>query len=388
MILALIVMLAASALEPTMGADICVTARNGVTSACVNTTTGVVTSLNISATHFGVTLRNVLGGGARIQSVPIVAINASTGCITVTTTWSIDGDRRAPAGATATTVETLSAGDTSIRWHIKVDGSSPAPWSVPISTVANFSSDSVAALKLWAPWDRGAYTNFPRTFVDPLLPSDNEAHGWWDGCYRLGSPRGVSCGDYIVAPLVALLSAQPSGPMGDIGFSLILSPDDAPFDTWLYLRNSSSSLEWQRTHQRIASGTAPVSLTLDIVGHAADWRSSLRWAVDAYASFFEPVNAEVFASVAGTGSYSYYLGNLTNPALQDMAYKCNWDLSGAYQLLSSLSIPTPIHVYAVATIAIKLHCSCASLCRRCRAFFPLHGNVSPADAVAGYPVAQ
>ena len=136
--------------------------------------------------------------------------------------------------------------------------------------------------------------------------------------YRLGSARSsdvngretldaaaeVACAasDFISVPLVTVLAADPASD-ADAGFSLILSPDDPPYDTCLLVTGSTRSYTFQRFHHRLGASTPPVELHMSIVGHAADWRSGLGAAVAASPEHFEPVNPEVFECCAGTGSY-------------------------------------------------------------------------------------
>lgn len=177
--------------------------------------------------------------------------------------------------------------------------------------------------------------------------------------YRLGSPRSsdvgggsdsdrrgaappagngaaaptaaVACAasDFISVPLATVVAADPAAD-ADAGFTVLLSPDDAPYDTCLAVSGSTRAFTFQRFHHRLSSGGPPVELHLGIAGHAADWRGGLGAAVAASPAHFEPVNADVFACCAGTGSYSWYIGALNETALDAVDYAVNWDLSGRF----------------------------------------------------------
>ena len=306
---------------------LCVSSKDNTLQVCVDVGLGSIVSIDIgngTAVYKQVNFQTELGAASARVGLPVVSQASAGGEISITQNWTFAADHRAPAGAGAVVVDTLSSGVSSVQWHVRIEGTVAAPWSVPITTNASFGSDTTR-LKLWSMWDRGAHKSFPNTLIDALQPSDQLESGWWDGCYRLGNPRGVGCNDFIVVPLVSVLACDGA----DAGLTLMLSPHDTVMDTWLYLQGSQGSFALQRTHYRIAAGS-PVLLQADLVGHAGDWRAGLGWAVAAYAAYFEPANPEVFAVAAGTGSYSYYIGNLTSPSLKAMAYQVNWDLSGRF----------------------------------------------------------
>jgi hypothetical protein len=124
----------------------------------------------------------------------------------------------------------------------------------------------------------------------------------------------------ITTPLATVIDLA-----ADNGVSLMLSPNDAPLDLWLYL-DQSGSYNFQRLYHRITSSNT-IILDMDLYSHAADWRGGLAWAVEAYPEFFEPINPAIF-QMAGLGSYTSYWGNLTDAAFKEMGYRLDWDLSG------------------------------------------------------------
>lgn len=321
----------------------CIASPDLSLSLCVDPATGAVASLttrSLSLSNSTTSLATLLGASATRSGPPTVAQASPGAPITITQMWLAAPGSGAPPGAGARVVDTLSTGSaqgpSSIDWAVSIEGLVAAPWSLPIVTSASLGAGDVSRLKLWAPWDRGSATNFPRTFVDPLQPSDTLPAGWWDGCYRLGNGRGPEgCGDFVGTPLLTLLAADPAL---DAGVSLLLSPRDAPLDTTLNLRGTAGAWDFTRTHARLALGLR-LELHLALAAHEGDWRAGMGWAARSFPEFFEPANPEAFAAVAGTGSYSWWLGNITSPSLGAMGYKTNWDLSGRFFPYMGMFLP-------------------------------------------------
>jgi hypothetical protein len=277
-----------------------------------------------------------LGDGAfAIGAVNVSQFPAGSGPITVVRKWNFSASSGVLGGAVVT--ETLAARNTSVRWHVSVLGDSATPWSVPILTNLTFGLNASKGLKVWAPWDRGSSVGWSETWIDPLQPSDALPGGWWDGIYRYGNARDGKS-DFIVAPFVTILSADPDAL--DAAISAHAAPTDVPMDTHLLLQGASvGGVCFSRAHHRI-SNFAPVELDIDLVGHEADWRAALGWNTQAWAEYWEPHNPEVFPSSAGTGSYSYWLGSLDQtPSYNAMAYKTNWDLSGRFFPYMGMFLP-------------------------------------------------
>lgn len=304
---------------------LCISSADGSLSACVDAASGLVTSLAPrGAVPWSSNASTTLGAGATRSGAVAVSQAPPGGVITIVQRWCFAAGG---AGACATVTDTLSARASSVRWHISVAGDSAAPWSVPIISTLGFGLAQSQALKAWAPWDRGSSAGWSANWVDPLQPSDVLAGGWWDGIYRLGNSRDGRS-DFIIAPIATVIAADPDAL--NAGVSLHLAPTDVPMDTHLLLLRDEGGLAFSRAHHRI-SNFAPVDLDLDLVGHEADWRAALAWSVAAWPQWWEPHNPEVFATSAGTGSYSWWLGSLDqNPEYEDMAYRVNWDLSGRF----------------------------------------------------------
>ena len=318
-------------------APLCVTSADGSLAACVDAATGLITSLaprGVGA-PWATNASTALGAGATRAGAAAVSQQPG-GAISIVQRWCFAPGGGAPPGACANVTDTLSARASSVRWHVSVAGDAAAPWSVPIETLLSFGLAQSQALKAWAPWDRGSAGGWSASWVDPLQPSDVLPGGWWEGTYRLGNCRDGN-GDFIVAPLATVLSADPDAL--DAGVSVHLAPTDVPMDTHLLLHGNEGGLTFSRAHHRISS-FAPVELDLDLVGHQADWRAALAWSVAAWPQWWEPHNPEVFATSAGTGSYSWWLGSLDQtPSYESMAYKVNWDLSGRFFPCAFLRVP-------------------------------------------------
>ena len=326
------VLAAASALalataSPAPPSLLCVSSADSSLSVCVDPASGAVASLAprgaAAAAPWACNANTSLGGGAVAAGPAAVSQAPGGGAISVVRRWAFGPGAPAGVGGAVVT-DTFSASATSVRWHVSVAGTAAAPWSAPIVTSVAFGLAASQALKIWAPWDRGSAGGWSPGRVDPLQPSDVSSGGWWDGSYRLGNPND----DFIVAPLAAVLAADAGAQ--DAGVSVSLAPTDVPMDTHLFLEGSAGAFSFSRRHHRISS-FAPVELDVDLVGHEADWRASLAWSVAAWPDYWQPANAESFATCAGTGSYSWYEGTLAQtPPYAAMAYAVNWDLSGRY----------------------------------------------------------
>jgi len=306
---------------PVATSTYCVSAADGSLTVCVDAASGLVASLappNAPA-PWPVNASTQLGGGSSPGAAAVS--QGEDGSITVVRPWAFSSS----AGGAVVT-DTFSVAPTSVRWHASVLGTSATPWSVPIETTVAVGGEASLSKKFWAPWDRGSDDGWTAKWVDPLQPSDVLSGGWWSGTYRLGNGRDG--GDFVVAPLATVISADADA--SDSGVSLMLAPTDAPMDTHLYTDGANGSFTFSRAHHRI-SNFAAVELDADLAGHRADWRASLGWSVALWADWWEPVNSEVFATCAGTGSYSWFEGTLEqDPPYTSLAYKTNWDLSGRY----------------------------------------------------------
>ena len=150
----------------------------------------------------------------------------------------------------------------------------------------------------------------------------------------------VPASDHVIHEMATVLD-----PTHDSGVSFIPSPANPPaHPTWLNISGApgggaacktptacpgAGSFSVSRYHLRFGDGAAPHVFDSDIVAHAACWRAALGWSATEHAAFWEPVSPRIKA-IEGLGSYSSYLGDLTDPKFAQMGYALNWDLSGRF----------------------------------------------------------
>lgn len=235
--------------------------------------------------------------------------------------------------------EVFEASATAVVWTVSFTGldvgdSPTPPWSVPISTGVTFAD--AGPLKIWAPWERGDTR-------DPLSPSDGH-YSWWTGEYIYGCAVCADHPDLVVAEHVTVLDEG-----ADAGITLMADPHNFPARTWVNLTGPSLA---RRADGDLAScptptacpGPAGYSLSRHylklssskthtyrhlLVGHTASWRAGMARSVAEFPTFWEPTNEHV-KEIEGLGSYSSFLGNVTDPKFKEMGYKLNWDLSGRW----------------------------------------------------------
>ena len=230
---------------------------------------------------------------------------------------------------------TLSSAATSVRLDVIVEGVGPV-WTSPLTTSVTFLE--AGGLKLWSPWDRGESK-------DALAPSDG-GFSWWNGLYALGAV--ISRQDFVVAEHVSILD-----PTKEVGLSFVGDPRDLPSpEAWMNLTGKGGA---QCTRPLSCRGPASFSFSyhmlrlqpgvvhrrgLDIIAHPdSSWRTGLRWSVGQYTPFWGPTFPQAQAVVDGLGSYSSYLGNLTQPKWKQMAYQTSWDLSGRFFPYMGMFLP-------------------------------------------------
>eukprot|EP00041_Stephanoeca_diplocostata_P023244 m.566494 g.566494 ORF g.566494 m.566494 type:complete len:466 (+) comp22252_c0_seq8:963-2360(+) len=163
--------------------------------------------------------------------------------------------------------------------------------------------------------------------------------------YALGA--AVSGGDFLVAEHVTVLH-----PASNTSISLIADPNNEPVpEAWLNLTGTGGGKCTTPTacpgpagfaiskHMLRLSPSVTHTQSFDIVAHtAACFRPALKWSVDTYAKFWKPLHPGV-RFVDGLGSYSSYLGNLTDPKWKEMGYQTSWDLSGRFFPYMGMFLP-------------------------------------------------
>jgi hypothetical protein len=202
---------------------------------------------------------------------------------------------------------------------VNVDEKHPTPpWTIPI--INTFVFEDAGGLKLWAPWDRAEK-------YDPLLPSDGGL-SWWTGTYSFGT--ALAGQDFVVAEHATVID-----PQQNMAVSLIGDPSNPPIPQGFFNTSGKggatckiptscagpASLAFSYHMLRIEAGVVH-RRSYDLVPHNAScFRSSLAWSVEQYPRFWKPTFPEA-RHVDGLGSYSSYLGNLTDPKFKEMVRIC------------------------------------------------------------------
>ncbi len=287
--------------------------------------------------------------GSRHRERPVRAILVLSGChmtgpatvkrlsgkgVSFTRHWISDRDSNR-----CVTVERLIPSGESIRWEAEIRGSG-ASWSTPIET--QFAFPDPRRAKLWAPWGdprRGRIANLSLSqqavlgikpadttgnWSDPLVAIPFMTDTLWFGApaYRYDDPKIGFIpfqGNLISIPLVTIME-----PQDDEALSVALCPDDKMLDLRLAV-NEQGTLVFSRLFHRI-SEKAPVTFTLDLVPHRADWRGGLRWMAERYPGYFDP-SLPAADQVAGTGAYSAHEAEFDTAKLKKMAFGVNWKAS-------------------------------------------------------------
>ena len=126
-------------------------------------------------------------------------------------------------------------------------------------------------------------------------------------------------GNLISLPLISFLE-----PDQDIGMSVIFSPADPLLDMALDVA-SGGSADFAQHFQRLGGGRR-LHFSMDLVDHEADWRGPLRWMVERYPSYFQPV-VKTAHQLGGTAAYSTFEGSLDVEKFRQMAFRTNWKAS-------------------------------------------------------------
>eukprot|EP01050_Picozoa_sp_SAG11_P011459 SAG11_NODE_1214_length_5503_cov_5.844560_2_plen_791_part_00 len=310
--------------------SIVVTSLDKSVSVAVDPQTGEISSLTSRG------MQHSIVGGVTLQGTRPLEISAkSVGeggeSVLITQTVCIPA-ADVPCSSKQAKVNSLfTPRATSVGWTLNISSpvysTDPTPlWTAPVVTNITFANSGDK--QFWAPWSRGETK-------DPLTPSDG-GFSWWTGEYLLGA-QVVPASDHVIHEMATVLD-----PTHNVGVSFIPSPANPPaHPTWLnisgagmdcHTADACSGPGWfavSRHHLRFGDGAHPHIFDTDIVAHEACWRAALGWSVRAHAEYWEPVNP-VIKEIEGLGSYSSYLGDLTDPKFKKMDYALNWDLSGRF----------------------------------------------------------
>jgi hypothetical protein len=203
-------------------------------------------------------------------------------------------------------VERFLPGKESIRWEIEIRGQG-GPWTTDIATRLQYPDAQNACF--WTAW------------------SDPDQHGGWQDplVFRPFADRlwnyngGPGEPNLVAVPLVTIVE-----PAGDLGLSLVLSPEDILLDQQLKT-TVAGGLTWTRSKYRIGADR-PLRFAMDLVTHPADWRGGLRWMVARYPQWFNPPNPRV-DEMAGCAAYSADERHFDVTDLYRMAFRINWKCS-------------------------------------------------------------
>jgi len=232
------------------------------------------------------------------------------------------------SGRRCSMVERFSKGSGagSVRWEVQIQGEG-APWSSPIHTKIRYHVG--AHTRFWTAWsspqDDGEPEQVRRgNWINPLTTIAVPDRRFYYGApyFTLAKPRigfSPTSGNLISLPLVSFLE-----PDQDTGTSLIFSPADPLLDMTLDV-GSKGSADFAQHFQRLGAGRS-LHFSMDLVEHEADWRGPLRWMVEKYPSYFQPV-VQTAHKLGGTSAYSTFEGPVDAPKFRDIAFRTNWKAS-------------------------------------------------------------
>ena len=283
----------------------------------IDSDSGAVTSLTARGTQHAVSASTTLEGTIPLQ----VSAAAVKGGVLVSRLVCIHAEDVPCSDKQALVQELYTTRPTSVGWTVNI--SSPTDPTVPTplwsgAAVTNVTFAVSGDKQFWAPWERN-------NAVDPLSPSDG-GYSWWTGEYLLGA-EVMKAPDHVIHEMATVLD-----PGHDAGVSFIPNPANPPaLPTWLNISAQLTggggggsgcktphscvgpgSFAVSRHNLRFGDYVAPHIFDSDIVAHEACWRAALGWSAERHAPYWEPVSP-VIKEIEGLGSYSSYLGDLTDP---------------------------------------------------------------------------
>lgn len=208
---------------------------------------------------------------------------------------------------------------TSIRWEIEILGEGE-PWSAPIET--RLAWPVTHETVFWTAWSDPLHEKGP--WHDALVFRPLDDMTFWYGAPPFDEKKPLTgyCpleGDTFCMPLITV-----GEPARDEAFSVVLSPEDDLLDLTLRVEEQGG-IVFSRLNYRIAPDR-PLRFALDLVPHAADWRSALAWMVGRYPQYFDPPNPAA-DEMAGTAAYSSYEGEMDVAKCMRMSFRVNWKAS-------------------------------------------------------------
>lgn len=292
------------------------------------------------------------------QGVAVVSFSSGKDTYTVPAVTHLEGcvttgkiiTRRLPGGGVETEQKLVRTGTKDrctvidrfipdgegIHWEVEIRGAGK-PWTTKIQSGITWPVS--ASSKFWAPWSDPRIgrkeSSPPGTPVeaqmtvpasafnwgDPLLPHSFVSDTLWYGApyFRYEEPHVIYIPyqrDLICIPMVTAMDEKT-----DTGLSLVLDPDDEILDLTLET-TAGGTLTFSRIYNRI-SEDHPLTFSMDLVAHEADWRGGLRWMSNRYPDYFNPVVTKAH-DMAGTSAYSNFDTDFDVAKMKKMAFNTNW----------------------------------------------------------------
>ncbi len=239
----------------------------------------------------------------------------------------------AQTGQSATLLERFVPTRDSVRWELEIRGQGD-PWSTGIETRWQWPESPDA--KFWTTWDDPETE--PGPWRSPLeMRPFTDRRFWYGAAHWSERDPDVSYvawrGHRFVMPLAMVAEGRK-----DLGFSVVLSPEDTLLEMSLTTRRHNAFV-FSRNDNRL-SAERPVRLAMDLVAHAADWRAALGWMARRYPEYFNPPNPHAF-EFAGLAAYSDWEGELDAAKLKRMGFRVNWKASYDFPYMGMFLPPIP-----------------------------------------------
>lgn len=223
--------------------------------------------------------------------------------------------------------ERLTPTSNSIRWTVEIRSDGPS-WSEPLQTVVSYGAST--PLRFWTAWSNPEQDNdeatcswdCSRVWRDPLVAMPMRNEQWYYGAIPFTrEDPGINFipirGDLFSIPIATILE-----PGKDRALSLVFSPEDQMLDVTMHT-SADGEITWSRMYHRLGNDR-PVTFSVDLVVHEADWRGGLRWMAARYPDYFNAPLPQAADDVAGEGAYSRYQGPLDAEYLRRIGFRTNW----------------------------------------------------------------
>lgn len=247
----------------------------------------------------------------------------------------------------ATLKEVFTPTKHSVKWRAELIGDASA-CSAPIKTRFDLSSGD--SLSFWTTWGR------PQINLDNISDEElrhelklmnNPSNDWLnalatipftDALYYYGAPYLTNENPEIAyCPIdMGFMHKKYNGAIISVPLAVVMDNKTGNGLTFASsLRDYIQDLTLETTKDGIITfarynhrlvDTNPITFECDIVGHADDWRESLRWISEAYPEYFEPENP-FSQKMGGTGAYTNFDVNFDIKKMKDMAFSVNWRAS-------------------------------------------------------------